>query len=340
MSDRSCSYVLSGCGLSCFGQFNLLQVHSSAPDDLVTIPKPNPSTCNGVSSIHYCMAQINTDTIGSVRVEASLVWDAALFHIKIGTQSVTLVSSKWASELSNSSNAIEKVWETRDGLLIRYVDGSVALKLKSGSTLIPVSANIEQYCSLTGGVAYVRLTDARFCQCVLHPLRLTPLLPSHPVKEIAGGTDHIVILAKDGCVYTFGLGTRGQLGHGDLVSRESPCLMEPLAGIRVTSVKCGNWHSLFLTEYGDVYSCGMNDNKQLGHSENEAICPLPRVVTVVDNEGVNFIHIGCGSRHSAGCTEDGVLHVWGWDEYGQVFDGKMTNIKYLTCGPWCTVYLN
>lgn len=33
----------------------------------------------------------------------------------------------------------------------------------------------------------------------------------------------------------------------------------------VKQVSCGRWHTLFLTSDGKIFSCGSNDNGQLGH---------------------------------------------------------------------------
>lgn len=35
----------------------------------------------------------------------------------------------------------------------------------------------------------------------------------------------------------------------------------------VVQISCGRWHTLFLTSNGKIFSCGSNDNGQLGHEQ-------------------------------------------------------------------------
>ncbi len=322
---------LFACGFSSFGQFTFVKTQSSQSDIPVTIYS---NVLDSVSIVHRKIAEVATTC--PIIIDACLTWDASLIRMKTRDWSISLFSTKLVSIVGFD---IVNFWETNSGMLIKDVNGSLLLKTTEGN--ISISATIVEFCSLTEGVSYALLSDGRFCLCTFQPLNLVPYFSSYNVKEISNGTDHVLLLTETGCVYSFGIGTRGQLGQGDLLSRETPSLIEALAGINVTSISCGNWHSMALTEHKDIYSWGINNYGQLGHSTiEEAICPVPTLVTIADNEDTNFIAISCGSKHSAACTEiDNTLYVWGWDKYGQVFNEKISNIKYFTCGPWCTIYL-
>ena len=59
------------------------------------------------------------------------------------------------------------------------------------------------------------------------------------------------------------LGSRGELGLGDLEERKEPVLLEALGGLTVTQVSAGGWHNLALGEEA-VYAWGWNESGQLG----------------------------------------------------------------------------
>ena len=59
------------------------------------------------------------------------------------------------------------------------------------------------------------------------------------VEEIACGLYHVAILTSKTEVYTWGRGTNGQLGHGD-IDRKTPTLVDFLNDKQVKSVVCGS----------------------------------------------------------------------------------------------------
>ena len=68
------------------------------------------------------------------------------------------------------------------------------------------------------------------------------LLTEH--GQVTAGTWH---LAQPGTtwppqVYTWGGGSRGQLGHGGLGSEESPRLVMALDGMKIVKIAAGGWH--------------------------------------------------------------------------------------------------
>lgn len=79
--------------------------------------------------------------------------------------------------------------------------------------------------------------------------------------QIDSGLENMIAITKQGNVYGRGKNVFGELGLGDNNMRNHwtpilfPCKMK--------QVSCKFTHSLFLSENGQVYSCGENNNGQL-----------------------------------------------------------------------------
>ncbi|XP_037624355.1 RCC1 domain-containing protein 1-like isoform X2 [Sebastes umbrosus] len=91
-----------------------------------------------------------------------------------------------------------------------------------------------------------------------------PLSPHLRAKSLALSAEHAVLLSASGTVYTWGLGSHGQLGHGDLTSEEEPRAVEALWGMPMSCVATGGWHSVCVSDGGDLYVWGWNESGQLG----------------------------------------------------------------------------
>ncbi|CAG2059278.1 unnamed protein product [Timema podura] len=137
------------------------------------------------------------------------------------------------------------------------------------------------------------------------------------VVQVACGLEHCLLLTATGQVFSWGTGTRGQLGHGDLESECEPRPVATLGGLRVLRVAAGGWHSACITEEGDLYTFGWNSSGQLGlptqtHgdkrmklSDQESVVTLTAVpvpVTWKERE-VFVIDVACGSRHTLALLE-------------------------------------
>ncbi|XP_041853960.1 RCC1 domain-containing protein 1-like isoform X2 [Melanotaenia boesemani] len=176
------------------------------------------------------------------------------------------------------------------------------------------------------------------------------LSPHLQVKSLALGGEHAVLLTVTGTVYTWGQGSHGQLGHEGLVSEEEPRTVEALWGVPISSVAAGSWHSVCISDGGDLYVWGWNESGQLGlpsrglrkASEQKpgqqagelcqdadtsgttekheevfiAIQAFPALLDVTPS--CDFRTVSCGSRHTAAVTTKGDLYTWGWGEYGQL----------------------
>ena len=105
----------------------------------------------------------------------------------------------------------------------------------------------------------------------LPPLSISPpplflLLSSTGLVDIVYGSGpHVVVLTSQGELYSCGHNSYGQLGHGcTSVTGQgmSPrCIVEGIAGVRITKVACGGHHTLALGPQGEVglvcEVCGM-----------------------------------------------------------------------------------
>ncbi|KAJ8960060.1 hypothetical protein NQ318_009502 [Aromia moschata] len=124
------------------------------------------------------------------------------------------------------------------------------------------------------------------------------------IIDIKCGREHCLMLDKVGNVYTFGRGSRGQLGHGSLDDEPEPVKVDALGGIKVVQIAAGGWHSCALSQEGDLYIWGWNVNGQLGlkgpGKEDEdcvSVMALPHVVDFPDSQR-NCVKVACGSRHT------------------------------------------
>ncbi|XP_028033865.1 RCC1 and BTB domain-containing protein 2-like [Bombyx mandarina] len=175
------------------------------------------------------------------------------------------------------------------------------------------------------------------------------------IIDVVCGYEHYMLLTSTGYVYTWGDGRRLQLGQDDTSNLETPTQVEALAGIKIIKIKAGGWHSMALSEFGDLYVWGLNDTGQLGIKESEndlKSYALPKLVDLYDdNEEVHLQikDIACGSKHSVLLLEDGSVWTTGANKYGQLACPQYPNSKNfnkvcvikeacrLKCGPWTTV---
>lgn len=175
------------------------------------------------------------------------------------------------------------------------------------------------------------------------------LSPHLKAKSLALGAEHAILLSATGAVYTWGLGSHGQLGHGGLISEKEPRAVEALWGMPMSCVATGGWHSVCISDGGDLYVWGWNESGQLGlpsqalrkaqqqsgqqadastspredpqegEDDKEVFISIQAFPALVDiTPPCEIKTVSCGSRHTAAITTAGDLYTWGWGEYGQL----------------------
>lgn len=118
-------------------------------------------------------------------------------------------------------------------------------------------------------------------------------------------------------IYCWGQADNGELGLGDSHDQQS-VIITPVSpafpqSTVVKYVSCGRFHTLLITDSGQVYSCGNNEYGQLGHDKNNKylnhVSGLSQYV---------ITHVTTGQWHSLALNDCGELFTWGSDTHGQL----------------------
>ena len=164
-------------------------------------------------------------------------------------------------------------------------------------------------------------------------------------KRAAAGMFHSLALDEAGKAYSWGMNTNGQLCLGHLRNQNFPQLMSmppkiganPMAG-RWSQVCAGQEHTVLLSEYGHVYTCGSNSVQQLGvprtgdydQRSMDAIRTCQRDATgaCLPNSITEIVKISCGQYHTLALSASGQLWAWGDNRFGQIGNGGSVITRY------------
>lgn len=166
-----------------------------------------------------------------------------------------------------------------------------------------------------GQLACGTLVDA------LSPQRVEALSHAAPIVDMACGGAQGVAVFDSGDVATWGRGQAGALGHGDERTTTVPKLISSLHGIRITRAAAGWSHSAFLTDKGELYTCGDGAFGELGHGNTESRL-LPCRVEHLSSVCINMV--ACGMRHTLalsitqGSPDASIVYAFGFNKRGQL----------------------
>ena len=157
-----------------------------------------------------------------------------------------------------------------------------------------------------------------------HTPRVIEALRGWHISAVAAGGDHSLALSEAGALYSFGCGANGQLGHGDDdddhdpnlddgENQHTPRLVAALRGMRVSALAAGEWHSLVLSEAGDIYSFGTGRDGELGHGDLDCQS-TPRPMLAL--RGVRMGAVAAGLYYSLMVSTAGRLYSCGYGEHG------------------------
>ena len=144
---------------------------------------------------------------------------------------------------------------------------------------------------------------------------LVQALDHWKVVAVAAGSRHTMCLTQEGCVFTFGAGAWGVLGHGDEAREDTPRLVEALEGVICVSIAAGTLHSVVTTAKGEVFTWGYGAHGRLGYGGENSI-RFPRLIETL--KGKTALSVSAGDAHSVALTENGEVFTWGLGLCGQL----------------------
>ena len=134
---------------------------------------------------------------------------------------------------------------------------------------------------------------------------------------VHAGSSHSMAISRRGELFTWGLSSSGELGHGTWSPTEVsiPKLVTSFGKTRIVSVCAGSNHTLAISEAGQIWSCGRNRHGQLGqgHMIDEAAFFM-----VDDLRSNRIVSVAAGKFHSMALASDGKLFTWGDNAGGQL----------------------
>lgn len=98
-------------------------------------------------------------------------------------------------------------------------------------------------------------------------------------------------------------------------------------------MRLGEYHSLALTQDGDIYTWGYGGRKgmfnwmysqeigALGHGDKEPVF-VPKKVQFFKENNIKVAQIASGIYHCMALTESGELYIWGRGQYGVLGNGS------------------
>ncbi|KAJ0178719.1 hypothetical protein K1T71_005494 [Dendrolimus kikuchii] len=172
------------------------------------------------------------------------------------------------------------------------------------------------------------------------------------IISIACGLQHSIAIDEWGQSFSWGSDSMGQLGSNlGAHAQDKPKFVKVLATKNVIQVACGSYHSIALTNNGDLYAWGANSYGQcgLGTISNKEMTPQP----ITSLAGIPIALIACGSNHTFALSKSGAVFGWGKNTNGQLGlqdrENKcypahlksLRNVKicHVACGEDFTVFL-
>jgi E3 ubiquitin-protein ligase HERC4 len=130
------------------------------------------------------------------------------------------------------------------------------------------------------------------------------------------GSNHCLLLTRQGDVYAWGSNKNGQCGVGSTVDMR----VTDLACARPTRVReanimvidCGSDHSAMVDSSGRVFTFGSNKFGQLGHGTyNDEFIPI-----IVNRVADRFVSVACGIDHTLMLSGSGRVFAMGQNANG------------------------
>jgi alpha-tubulin suppressor-like RCC1 family protein len=149
------------------------------------------------------------------------------------------------------------------------------------------------------------------------------------VQALTLNGHHSCALVSGGEVRCWGDNGYGQLGDGTTTQRLSPVpVLQSPGGLPLTGVQAlalGGWHNCALLNGGEVRCWGSNTVGQQGDgTTTDHLTPVPVLESPGGPPLTGMQAIALGAAHSCAWVRGGEVRCWGWNDFGQLGDGTIT----------------
>ncbi|XP_047668106.1 probable E3 ubiquitin-protein ligase HERC3 isoform X2 [Tachysurus fulvidraco] len=189
-----------------------------------------------------------------------------------------------------------------------------------------------------GLAAFLRDTDGKVI-VVTSQKRI--VLKKDQIKLLSSGKKHVITVTETGMVNEWNCSDQSNI----------PRTLGSLSSRHVVQVACGNYHSIALTEDGQLFTWGQNSRGQLGLGNKSPSFHPPQLLESLC--GIPLTQISAGGYHSFALSLSGAVFGWGRNCAGQLGLGdrddrhvpvcvKSLNLKktvFISCGEYHTAVL-
>lgn len=145
---------------------------------------------------------------------------------------------------------------------------------------------------------------------------------NNKIKKIFGGETHTFIVLKDNTIFCNGNNGFGQLGLNRSTSDNNNNFWINFSNQnlelsnKIKKIECGYAYTMFLTNDGNVYSCGAGENGRLGLNSKVDIS-RPQLINF-QKKNIKIIDIQCGSTMSIFLSSDFEVYSCGQKFYNGI----------------------
>ncbi|EEE67116.1 hypothetical protein OsJ_24138 [Oryza sativa Japonica Group] len=137
--------------------------------------------------------------------------------------------------------------------------------------------------------------------------------------QVATGRYH-TLLVHDSSVYSCGSSLCGVLGHGPDTTQCAAFSRVPFPSLsRVVNISASHNHAAFVTELGEVFTCGDNSSLCCGHGEVGRTIFRPTEIKAL--KGISCKQVATGLSFTVILTTDGQVYTCGSNTHGQLGHG-------------------
>lgn len=136
----------------------------------------------------------------------------------------------------------------------------------------------------------------------------------------AGGSTNCALTA-DGAAYCWGYNAQGELGDGTTTNRSTPVAVSGGLSFSLIDTGAASSNTCAITTTGAAYCWGDNLSGALGDNTTVTERSSPSAVA----GGISFTTLSVGGFHSCGLATTGLPYCWGYNHFGQLGDGTLTD---------------